>query len=165
MTWPLQSELDAFYGNPRGKNLDQPDTQWVTENIVRVLPPFPMTYAGRPARTISIHKKCAESLSRVLFAVWDYSGRKQGILDQWGASVYGGGFNYRLMRGGTRLSVHSWGAAIDLDPERNGFHDTTPNFANHPAVVKAFEDEGWTWGGRWSGASCDGMHFQAARVK
>lgn len=165
MIWPLQSELSEFYGDPRGKTLDQANPQWVAENIVRVLPPFTMTYGGRPTKTISIHKKCAESLSRVLVQIWDSSGYNQKTLDLWGASIYGGAFNYRLMRGGTRLSVHSWGAAIDLDPARNGFHDQTPNFANHPAVIKAFEDEGWIWGGRWKGDSTDGMHFQAARVR
>jgi hypothetical protein len=62
--------------------------------------------------------------------------------------------------------MHSWGCAIDLDPGRNAFHDQTGHFGagGAIAVVRAFEAEGWIWGGRWAGRSCDPMHFQAARV-
>ncbi|MGY3916723.1 M15 family metallopeptidase [Aeromonas australiensis] len=66
------------------------------------------------------------------------------------------------MRGGTRLSMHSWGCAVDFDSSRNSFGDSTPNFQNIPAVLTAFESQGWTWGGKWK--KPDGMHWQAASV-
>ncbi len=163
--WPLQSECDRFYGDPRAPGGDAPAVAWEMANLVRVRPPFRMTYAGTPISGIRIHKKCAESLSRILAKIWTAAARDQAVLDRWGASTYAGAYNFRLMRGGDRLSMHSWGCAIDLDPVRNGMGDTTPNFAKVPQVVKAFEDEGWVWGGRWTGKSCDGMHFQAARLK
>ncbi len=161
--WPTQAQCDAYYGNPRGRG-DRPSKAWEAENIRRVTPPFRVTYDGRPIKSIAIHKKCAASFSRVLGAIWEAAGRNQATVDAWGASIFAGSYVYRLKRGGASLSMHAYGCALDLDPARNGFHDDEPNFINAPAVVKAFEDEGWTWGGRWQGRSCDGMHFQAAFV-
>lgn len=102
------------------------------------------------------------SLSSVLGAIWDAAGRNQAKINEWGMNLDGGGYNFRLMRGSTRLSMHSWGCAVDFDPARNGFGDSTPNFENYPAVLSAFAAECWTWGGQWTRA--DGMHWQAADI-
>jgi len=161
MAWPLQSECDAFYGNPRGIN-GHPSKSWMQANLTRVTPLFRMTYAGQPVKSITIHRKCADSLQRVLDAVWTSSGHNQVLIDSWGMSIFGGSFNYRLMRGLNRLSMHSYGCAIDFDPARNGLGDTTPWLKECPLVLDAFAQEGWVWGGKWSRP--DGMHFQAARV-
>ena len=160
--WPNQAGRDAFYGNPRGKDPTKPSAAWEKANLVRITPPFKMTYDGKPVSSLRIHRLCAASLMRVFEAIWVAADRKQEVIDQWGVSIFGGTYNYRLTRGGNTLSSHSWACAIDLDPANNGFGDPTPKFANHPAVLKAFADEGWTWGGRWS--KPDGMHWQAASV-
>jgi D-alanyl-D-alanine carboxypeptidase len=159
--WPQQSQRDSFYGNPRGRN-GAASPSWESANLVRLPPPFVMRFLGKPISGIRIHKKCSASLSRVLNAIWIASGKSQVIIDAWGMSDYAGAFNYRLTRGGSSLSSHSWGCAIDFDADRNGFGDSTPNFAKIPEVLKAFADEEWTWGGRWS--KPDGMHWQAASV-
>jgi hypothetical protein len=159
--WPNQANRDSYYGNPRGRDGKASPT-WEANNIVKIIPPFKMTFLGKQIKGIRVHKKCAVSLSRVLEAIWIASGRSQSVIDSWGVSIYGGAYNYRLTRGGNTLSSHSWGCAIDLDPERNGFGDSTPNFAKVPQVLQAFAAEGWTWGGNWSKA--DGMHWQAASV-
>lgn len=164
--WPTQAECDAFYDNPRSRiDNSKPSSGWESANLVRVKPPFVIRFEGKTVTAgVLIHKKCADSLARVFQAIWDAAGHDQKVIDKWGVSNYGGAYNYRQMRGSSRLSMHSWGCAIDLDPDNNAFHDQDPHFAHVPQVVKAFEDEGWTWGGRWSGRSKDGMHFQAARV-
>ncbi|MEI7507846.1 MAG: M15 family metallopeptidase [Flavobacterium sp.] len=104
-------------------------------------------------------------MSRIFDAIWLASDKNQKIIDDWGVSVFSGSYNYRVMRGGNVLSMHAYGCAIDLDAPRNWFHDQNPHFEKVPQVLRAFEDEGWTWGGSWSGRSKDGMHFQAARVR
>jgi D-alanyl-D-alanine carboxypeptidase-like protein len=80
--------------------------------------------------------------------------------------------------GGSRSgswSNHAYGHAIDLNPVENPYvgcgrvHD--PSSAPYvdrsrrrkgmvtPAVVRAFRSIGWGWGGEWSGATKDYMHF------
>ena len=109
--WPSQAGRDAFYGNPRGRNTSRPSPAWEKANLVSIKPPFRMTYDGRAVSSLTIHRKCAESLLRVLTAIWVAAGKKQAVVDQWGVSVYGGAYSYRLVRGGDTLSSHSWACA------------------------------------------------------
>lgn len=160
--WPTQAAVlnnVSIYGDPRSRDRTRMSPVWERENLVVITPPFRMTYAGQKIGRIRVHRHCAQSLLRVLNNLKDAAGGKQKVLDHWGVSIFGGVVNYRLMRGGNRLSIHSYGAAIDLDPARNGLGDQTPNFANHPEVLEAFAKEGWLWGGSWSRK--DGMHWQA----
>jgi peptidoglycan hydrolase-like protein with peptidoglycan-binding domain len=156
-SWPLQRECNAFYGDPRGAN-GQASAKWERANLTTVKCPWVLRYSGRAVAGIRIHKKAAASLARVLDAIWDRVGQSQAEIDRIGMSVYGGGYNFRLMRGGSNLSMHSWGCAVDFDPARNGLGDKTP--AMDRLVIEEFEREGWEWGGHWSRP--DGMHFQAA---
>jgi len=57
------------------------------------------------------------------------------------------------------LSTHSWGIAFDCNPSENpvGSDGMLSN-----KVIKAFEDQGFEWGGRWK--TKDSMHFQMARL-
>lgn len=163
--WPLQRDCDSFYGNPRGAN-GRSSQKWEAENLVIVKAPYQLYYDKTPIRGVRVHKKCAESLRRVFERIWEAAGRQQAVVDQWGASAFSGAYVFRNKRGGSTLSMHSYGCAIDLDAPRNAMGNTRPNFGNTgpSAVVSAFEAEGWTWGGRWTGRSCDGMHFQASHV-
>lgn len=69
--------------------------------------------------------------------------------------TYGGCFCFRRMRGGGHLSIHSWGIAIDLNPDTNRL-GTPGDMA--PELVELFENFGFTWGGIFSRP--DPMHFQ-----
>lgn len=154
--WPRQSEFNRFYGNPRGPN-GQASAIWESANLVRLIPPFKMTYAGKPIKSFRIHKKCKDSLDRVLKAIWLTADKSQMICDLWGVSIFAGSYNFRLIKGSNTLSNHSWGAAIDLDPVHN--HGSLMNFANRPLVRKAFDDEGWFWGGHFD----DSMHWECVK--
>jgi len=161
--WPHQSNVDSFYGDPRGAD-GEVNKKWESANIVRIAPPWQLVTAWdfKPVSAVRVHKKCSVSLAAVFDAIWAASGQSQDRINEWGMQLYAGGYIFRPMRTSTRLSMHSWGCAIDFDSSRNYQEDTTPNFANIPAVLDAFAAEGWTWGGRWR--KPDGMHWQAAAI-
>lgn len=159
-TWPLQRDCAKFYGNPATAS-GNASAKWEKENLVLIPCPWELRYDGKPVKGIRIHKKCADSLSRILNRIWERCGRSQAEIDRIGMSVYGGSYNFRKMRGGSSLSMHSYGCAVDFDPARNGLGNAKP--AMDRRVIEEFEREGWEWGGHWSRP--DGMHFQAAWTK
>ena len=162
--WPLESQCRAFYGDPTGKD-GQPDPRWESLNLTTVSVPW-LAVASWDATIritkVRVHVKCANSLARVFAAIWDASGRDQKKIEEWGVHKIGGGYNYRTKRGSRGLSMHAYGCAIDLDPDRNGMGNRDPHFAKVPEVRRAFEAEGWEHGIGWS--TPDAMHWQAART-
>lgn len=157
-TWPKDNMADkiAFYGDPRGPH--GVNESWFSNNVVRVVPPFKMTYAGKPIASIAFHKKCAAALKAALQAIWEACDKDQKKIDAAGLSEYGGSFNYRLIRGSSAISNHSFAIAIDIAPTGNALGVTKgkmPAFA-----VKAFKDQGFRWGGDYKGRK-DWMHFEA----
>ena len=154
--WPTQAQADAYYGNPRGRN-GCASRVWEMLNLTTVTPPFKMRFAGENVKQIRIHRKCAASLSRVFDAIWKAAEMRQDKIDEWGVSDFGGSYNFRVMRGSSHLSMHAYGCAIDLAPERFPMGVATNKFCD--AVCDAFSDEGWV------NLPKDRMHFQAAVVK
>lgn len=169
--WPLQSQCDSFYGNPRGRN-GRAAALWEVANLRSVAAPFDILFLGKPAK-LRVHRKCADAFRAWLDEVWKNAGRDQRVIRVWGMDVYGGSYNFRAMRGGSALSMHSYGCAVDFDAPRNGQYDRTPHFATlREQVVEPFLRLGGVWGGDWDGdrdtldeRSCDGMHFQFARLR
>jgi len=169
--WPSQypPEVSNFYGNPVGAD-GQESQVWVHEYIIQVPCVYPMVWdldppdRGKPVPYMRVNKKCADSLVRcfqaILAAYPNQNDREKFHLNWWG-----GCFNFRAMQGGHSLSVHSYGIAIDLAPTWNQQHKPYDPATMLPMnVVNIFEAEGWVWGGRWSAASIDCMHFQAAHL-
>lgn len=81
-------------------------------------------------------------------------------------------FNYRLIKGTDRLSNHSFGTALDLNPRQNPYYardgKVYPEGARYdlsvpgtvtPEVVALFKQRGWTWGGDWR-IPVDYQHFE-----
>jgi len=157
-TWPLQSQCLAFYGDPRAEG-------WLQSNTVDVACPWPLHMGGLVVPHILIHKKCAESLTRVLNAVWDAVGCDVEKIRARRYDIYDGSYNLRLIRGSaSALSMHAFAAAIDWDAADNPQHAQKHLFADDSLLVVKFKEEGWVWGGDWSPGSIDAMHVQAARV-
>lgn len=157
---PTREDLINFYGDPDANNDGKPDVKWESLNLTYVTPPYPMywSWSGQPAKRIKVHKKCADALETALKqigACYTEQAIKDHQLDQ-----CGGAYNFRLMRGGNSLSMHSYGCAIDLAPEINGLGKRwDPNDHMMPyGVVNIFAETGAKWGGRWSRPDC--MHFE-----
>lgn len=153
--WPRQSEMIKFYG--------QPGT-----NQTMLVSPYPL-YLDWDAKTkiskFSIHEKCHDSALRVMNRVLSHYGPEQ--INALGLDQFGGCLNVRKMRGGSAWSMHSWGAAIDWDADRNPLRATakTARFSLFPELhrfLDLWEEEGWTSLGRER--DYDWQHVQAARL-
>lgn len=149
--WPKadQASLRSFYGQPGDES-----------NLVPIEFPFPMLYDGKRVLRSRCHRKVRDSLLRVLQAMVRKHGGERSVMEA--AEDYGGIYNFRNKRGGTSLSVHAWGAAIDLDADDNSFRNNWPMQADMPLeVMEEFAKEGWVAAGAFWGY--DAMHFQATR--
>jgi hypothetical protein len=151
-----EAQLIAKYGTPNKAG---------TGYLTWIDLPYPMylnwqtkTYVKR----IQCHKLVAASLVNIFKDILDHYGIDE--IKRLQLDDYGGCFNYRLMRNGTKLSVHSWGCAIDLDPDRNLLHETkaTARFARpeYKPFIDIFYKHGWESLGREK--NYDFMHFQVA---
>jgi len=68
-----------------------------------------------------------------------------------------GAFNCRRTVGGTSMSKHAWGCAVDVNWGTNPFGSRL--VTDMPRwFVQLWRDEGWGWGGNWRGKK-DAMHF------
>lgn len=168
LQWPSQkhSELNAFYGNPDADGNGRPDASWERDNLVGVVPPFRMVLSwqvDKPVRSFPFHKRAAPALRKVLDDVLKlYPARSD--LERTGIHLWGGAYNFRLMRGSNSLSMHSWACAIDFNPEVNRFGRVyREHLGMMPMpIVDLFRAQGFTWGGLWR--KPDPMHFQAAHL-
>jgi hypothetical protein len=146
-------ELIAKYGAPNPKG-----TYLVTINL-----PYPFLYDGKPVSKMRCHKLVADKFLAVFNDILAHYGLDE--INRLGINKYGGCFNYRVMRGGTKLSRHSWGVAIDLDPQRNLLKETskTARFARpeYKPMIDIFYKHGFLSLGREK--NYDWMHFEIAQ--
>ena len=132
----------AIYGSSAAK---------VGGHVVRV--PW-LGGAVQVSSLFGIHRKIAAVAAGMTGDLTEY-GRKPG-----------GGFNWRVIAGTDQLSVHSFGAALDINVDFSDYWrwagvnaDPIPFKNRIPlAVVALFEAQGFIWGGRWY--HYDTMHFE-----
>jgi len=124
---------------------------------------YPMRLAwdkSKVVNKITCHKAIAGKLQAVFNDLLTHYGYDK--IKALGIDLYGGCFNYRAMRGGSDYSRHSWGLAIDLDPERNQLKETsrTARFARpeYDKLHEIFEKYGFENMGKVKGY--DWMHWE-----
>ena len=113
-------------------------------------------------RSLTIHKALADDVVAIF----------QEIADAGFCAYDVGSYSWRQMAASGNRSHHSYGVAIDINPNENymvkagkvvagSCWDPTNNqysFGPNSAVVQAFQKRGWVWGGSWK-SSKDYMHF------
>lgn len=131
-----------------------------TPPLARVPLPFELRLYGGPTRLreISVHRGIAERVEAVFVRLLEVYPTES---DRAAAGIvnYYGCYHPRRMRGGTRLSRHSWAIALDFDADRNGLRAKWPEDAEMPfQVMEIFALEGFMAAGAfWLR---DAMHFQ-----
>jgi peptidoglycan LD-endopeptidase CwlK len=144
-----QPFFQALYGN---------DQKAIEKNLVTIEWP---TLKGKTKLQVTK----VDGVDKKLYAIGQEIAKlpKKERLWAEGAATY----CYRVIKDTDRLSMHSFGIAIDLAPDttqywkneassetaRIGYKNTMP-----PSIVRIFEKYGFIWGGRWY--HYDTMHFE-----
>lgn len=155
VTMLTDEQIIAKYGQP-----GDPD------NLTTILLPYPMRIAWDKAKTVTkiqCHKLIAPNLLAIFNALLEHYGYDK--LKELGIDLFGGCFNFRLMRGSkTKWSRHSWAVAVDLDPERNKLKETkkTARFARpeYQPMIDIFYKHGFL--GLGPEQDRDWMHWEIA---
>jgi hypothetical protein len=151
------TEIIKKYGKPSENG---------TPYLIKIKLPYPMILAwDRNVKVSSIrcHKLIANNLINVFNDILNEYGFSK--IQELGINIFGGCFNYRKMRGGNDWSKHSWGIAIDLDPERNQLKETqrTARFAKdeYKPMINIFYKHGFISLGVEK--DYDWMHFEISQ--
>ena len=131
------SAIDKIYG----KSCDE-------KNLVIGNTPFPLVIAWDKTKTtkkIQCHKLVKSDIENIFKDILKEYGFSK--IKELGIDLYGGCYNCRIMRGGTKQSMHSWAIAIDLDPERNQLRwgKDKAQFAKpeYKKMIEIFYKYGW----------------------
>jgi len=147
------SEIIKKYGKP-----NQQGSYLTTINL-----PYPMRLAWDKKTTVN-RMRCHKLIADDFLAVFNDLLKHYGLekIQELGIDLFGGCFNFRAMRGGSDYSRHSWGIAIDLDPERNKLRETskTARFARpeYKPMIDIFYKHGFI--GLGLEQNRDWMHFE-----
>jgi hypothetical protein len=126
-------------------------------------------------RSVQIHRSIAAPLGRVEARIRELA-KNEAEIEKWLNNLYSiTGWNWRNVAGSENRSFHAYGAAVDLLMNTQAGMETYWQWTaakgidwrsvpaekrqNPPAaVIRAFEEQGFIWGGRWS--RYDTMHFE-----
>ena len=131
--------------------------------LVTINLPYPMRLAWdkkTKVKTMRCNGLVAKNFTDVFKDLLNHYGYEK--IQELGIDLFGGCFAFRAMRGGSDYSKHSWGIAIDLDPERNTLHETkrTARFARpeYKPMIDIFYKHGFLSLGVEK--DYDWMHFE-----
>ncbi|MGL5810323.1 MAG: M15 family metallopeptidase [Nocardioides sp.] len=123
-----------------------PDPAWVKANIRTQTVPI--------LGSVTCHKLIFPQLRAALTEI-----RARGLADEINVEEYAGCYYPRFIAGSTKLSLHSFGIALDLNVPGN--QRGTVGEMNRD-VVAIFARWGFAWGGDWN--YTDPMHFEMDRL-
>ncbi len=130
--------------------------------------PYRMKLAWAPEVTIG-RFSCHETVRDELQAIFQETLETYGIagIKELRLDVFGGCLNIRKKMGGSTLSLHSWGLAVDIDPERNKLHWDAEKASLAEPSYDTFWDIVEKHGGYSLGRikNYDWMHFQFIPIK
>ncbi len=130
-----RDEINEMFGYPANKD-GTLNEAWEANHIERVAPPgaWQLYYQDDrrgpvPVSGIRIHRLLKPVFTSALEDIWEVARENLGAgasdsairfwLHERRLDQHGGGFNFRPITGGTSLSLHSYGIAIDWDPDHN----------------------------------------------
>jgi hypothetical protein len=131
-----------FAARPTAGGAFQIDPRWVAQHVTSARVPL--------LGIVRCNRALIRPLRRALAEL-----RRARLASLVHRSDYGGCFVPRVIRGGSDLSHHTWGSAIDVNVSSNRLGQ--PPDQDH-RLVRAFGDAGFVWGGRF--LRPDGMHFE-----
>lgn len=139
------------------------DRRAVQSHLVHV--PLLVHASGQGGQTVSLSPAAARAFTRVARTLQESVARQPHLRAY---ILPAGGYAWRTIAGEQRLSPHSFGIAIDMNPDKGPYWRWSPHGRKgqgHPAqqtyppeIVSAFEKEGFIWGGKWHKFDC--MHFE-----
>lgn len=134
-------------------------------NLVNIKPAYQLYYCGKPVKTIRVHKLIADRVEAALKEILAHYGIEK--IKKLGLDQYSGSYNYRKSTGGSSLSMHAWGIALDFAAEKNTYAMKKPQASlSHPDCEmwwKIWEKHGAVSLGRE--LNIDWMHLQWAKLK
>jgi hypothetical protein len=145
----------ATYGSPLEFVNDK--EAWEAKILVTrdLVTPLPYAYGPATITRIRAHKLVAD-----LFVEFLAKAAELCVPDLT-RIAYGGCYCWRAMRGSMKLSTHTWGIAIDLDPARNELGMAWDSSVGIPVpVIELADTMGLMCGLRWTRP--DPQHFQYA---
>lgn len=155
--YPRQRDLQSFYGPAGGASCTAGRVQLPTEFLIA-------WDKKQSIKSFACHYKVAGPLMSIFEEAHRHYGTKKFV--GLGLNIFGGCYNYRNMRGGSSLSTHAYGIAVDLDPENNQLRWGKDRATFAKPVYDPFwaivESKGAVSLGRTS--NMDWMHFQFARL-
>lgn len=153
---PTFKELNDYYGNPEAA--PGIPSRGFMDRLTHVPVPFPLKWSwlDKTTDSIMVHRLIAPAVINAFEEILQVAGEEYLVDNKY--NVCGGTYNFRLLKSGKGLSTHSWGIALDLNPDiapyRHWIDGSLVN--NQPAfITRAFINRGF------SSYTHDGMHFQA----
>lgn len=148
-------EIESIYGQPGDPH-----------QLTVITLPYPMRIAWDKSKKVTkmqCHNKVANRFYNVFKDLLAHYGLAE--IQRLGIDLFGGCVNVRLMRGSKTIwSRHSWGIAIDLDPDRNQlkWKWSASQFSKpeYKPMLDIFYKHGFINLGKEKGY--DSMHFETA---